>query len=127
MTVEKTGTGRFVNFSNHPSSKWTQEQIRAALEYGDTIADMPFPAVKPSSSEEEIFDLAQKTAGEILAMEPSAVMCQGEFGLCFAVTQMLLSAGIVVLYACSERKVHEKENVKSIQFDFVRFRRFEKY
>lgn len=115
----------FVNFSNHPSTAWTSQQFDAALQYGPVI-DLPFPPVDPFMNEEDLCHLAEVKVGEILALKPAAVMCQGEFGLSFSVTQKLLSAGIVVLYACSERNVQVEGNVKSVRFDFVQFRRFEK-
>ena len=35
----------FVNHTNHPSARWSAEQISAAQVYGE-ILDMPFPAVR---------------------------------------------------------------------------------
>lgn len=114
----------FINFSNHPSDLWSAAQTEAALTYAARIVDLPFPQVDPMVDERAIDELAQSKTEEILSMNPSVVMCQGEFGLSFAVIQKLINAGIVVLYACSERKVHVNGNMKSVQFDFVRFRRF---
>lgn len=117
--------GMFINFSNHPSDQWTDAQIKAALIYGAPIIDIPFPQVDPSMSETKIKQLADQAVQNILSMNPSAVMCQGEFGLSFSVTQRLLNANVTVLYACSERKVYVDGNIKTIQFDFVRFRKYE--
>lgn len=117
----------FVNFSNHPSAAWSQQQIDAALKYGTFIVDKSFPSVDPYMNETQLIKLAEKSVSEILRLNPSAVMCQGEFGLSFSVMQRLLAAGIPVLYACSERKVHTEGNIKTLQFDFVQFRRFENY
>lgn len=125
MTIKDPLSGPFVNFSNHPSTAWTSQQFDAALQYGPVI-DLPFPPVDPFMNEEDLCHLAEVKVGEILALKPAAVMCQGEFGLSFSVTQKLLSAGVTVLYACSERNVHIEGNVKSVRFDFVQFRRFEK-
>ena len=36
----------FINFSNHPSVRWSAEQTAAAIEFGD-IVDVPFPDVLP--------------------------------------------------------------------------------
>lgn len=125
MTIKDPMSGPFVNFSNHPSTAWTKQQFDAALQYGPVI-DLPFPPVDPFMNEADLRHLAEVKVGEILALKPAAVMCQGEFGLSFSVTQKLLSAGVTVLYACSERNVHVEGNVKSVRFDFVQFRRFEK-
>lgn len=34
----------FINFSNHPSKLWAEEERNAALQYG-TIEDLVFPQV----------------------------------------------------------------------------------
>lgn len=115
----------FVNFSNHPSNRWDFSQKKAALRYGASIVDLSFPEVDPALDESGLDRLAEEKYREILALHPAAVMCQGEFGLTFAVVQRLLSAGITVLHACSERNVLTEGNKKIVRFDFVQFRRFE--
>lgn len=115
----------FVNFTNHPSPMWENAQTRAALEYGDSIFDLPFPQVDPMADETDLQTLAEEKTAEILSLHPAAVLCQGEFGLCFSVIRRLQTAGVQVLYACSERKVREKGSIKTVQFDFVKFRKYE--
>ena len=122
--MEKKTQKLFINFSNHPSAEWNESQIAAALQYGDRIIDIPFPVVNPHMDEAGVHNLAGKLTEEILSMGPSAVMCQGEFGLSYAVIKRLLAMGIIVLYACSERKVISTGNVKTVQFDFIQFRRY---
>ena len=124
MEKKSKKEGLFVNFSNHPSGAWAKEQITAAMTYGSRIVDLPFPPVDPAIDEAELDRIAEKKTEEIMSMKPAAVMCQGEFGLSFSVIKRLLAAGVTVLYACSERKVHTDGNVKTIQFDFVRFRKY---
>lgn len=114
----------FINFSNHPSSTWSEPQIAAALQYADRIIDFPFPSVDPNMDESGLYELAGEIKEKILSMNPAAVMCQGEFGLSFAVIRRLLDAGVTVLHACSERNVTANGNVKTVRFDFVQFRRF---
>lgn len=123
MTSINQTSQTFVNFSNHPSTAWAEPQLAAANKYG-SVVDLAFPPVDPAMNEADLRRLAEEKVQEILALNPSAVMCQGEFGLSFLVTQKLLDAGITVLYACSERKVHVEGNTKTVQFDFVQFRRF---
>ena len=117
--------GVFVNFSNHPSYRWSPVQIREAEVYGDII-DLMFPAVPPDSSEKEILDQAEASVEKILALNPSVVLCQGEFTLVFAVVNRLIQNGIRVVAACSERDVSEENTddgiKKTVYFDFVRFR-----
>lgn len=125
MNTTKWKASIFINFSNHPSGTWTAPQTSAALAYADQINDIPFPAVDPAMDERGICDLADKMTSEILMMNPGAVLCQGEFGLCFSVVRRLQKAGVQVLYACSERKVRVEGSTKTVQFDFVKFRRYE--
>ena len=69
----------FINHTNHLSQYWSHAQLTAACEYGD-ILDLPFPSVDPQASSSEVLELAQEYAGRIIALHPSAVLCQG--GIC---------------------------------------------
>lgn len=97
----------FVNFTNHSSSKWGEIQVEAAKKYGDII-DIPFPAVDPLATKEDISTLAEKSVEEILKASPSAVMAQGEFTLTFAVVNMLQQKGIKCVVACTRRRTDEE-------------------
>lgn len=97
----------FVNFSNHNSSKWAPSQVEAAEKYGD-IVDVPFPAVNPSATKEDIQTLAEKSVSEILAQHPSIVMVQGESTLVYAVVNKLQSKGIPCCAACTRRRSEEE-------------------
>lgn len=120
----------FVNFSNHPSKNWSNEQISAAkrIVSGGSIVDIAFPQVSGDADESEISRTANKYAKEIISLNPSAVMCQGEFGICLEVVTTLKNNGIKVLYSCSERKtvetVIDNRTEKTSVFKFVRFREY---
>ncbi len=120
----------FVNFSNHPSANWGEEQINAVnqLVTDAVIADVPFPQVTGTADETEIAEISEKCVELIMAENPSAVMCQGEFGVCFDVIGKLKNRGVKVVYSCSERctveKITEKGAEKTSVFRFVRFREF---
>lgn len=94
---------RFVNCSNHPSSGWPRRQIIEASRYGK-IVDIPFPNVDWKMDDREIEELADQVTEKILKQNPNAVMCMGEFALCFKIVQKLKEHGIRVLATCSERK-----------------------
>lgn len=113
----------FVNFSNHPSGKWDNSQREAALVYGK-IVDIPFPSVEPYLDERDIDSLADEYVRKITEYSPVAVMCQGEFTLCFSVAKKLQDLGIKVLSACSKRDVVEKDDKKISVFRFVKFREY---
>lgn len=120
----------FVNFSNHPSASWNAEQIQAALAMapGGELLDVPFPAVPANADEGQIAELAQEYMTKILAHAPAAVMCQGEFGLCYEVIRALKAKNIRVMYSCTERcaveQITENGAEKTSVFRFVRFREF---
>lgn len=118
-----------INFSNHPSDRWSAEQSNAALSQYGEIADIPFPNVDAYASDESVFLIAKSIADEIETSSPDAVLCQGEFSLAFAVTELLMEKGIPVICACSERNVVENltesgETVKRVEFKFTRFREY---
>ncbi len=52
----------FVNFSNHPSSRWSKEQMAAAEKYGRVI-DEPFPAVPADMDEAGVARVADEIGG----------------------------------------------------------------
>jgi hypothetical protein len=134
----------FVNFSNHPSAKWSKEQADAALALGGGIVvDVPFPVVPPTATCEDVLDLASLQVNAILELDtparpvthPLIVLVQGEMTLTFRVVTMLRIAETVsrvphshrCVAACSDRRTVEvvqpdgatkKESV----FAFVGFR-----
>ena len=121
--------GKFINFSNHSSESWSEEQRDAAISsFGGEILDVPFPSVPAGISESEINEIAREFADKIASYEPSAVMCMGEFGVCFKVVELLKRNKIKVVYSCSERCaeeiVTESGTQKSSLFRFVRFREY---
>ena len=115
----------FINFTNHPSSAWNEVQIAAARSYGE-ITDLPFPSVPPEADEQEASLIAQEHAATIIAMQPKAVLVQGEMSVCFRVVELLKKAGVNVLCATTERcSVQEEVNGETIKrsvFRFVKFR-----
>jgi len=120
----------FVNFTNHPSDLWGECQREQAEIYGEVV-DIPFPQVFPNADEREIINLARLYAEKISKTNPAAVLCQGEYSLCFAVSNLLIDKGIIVLFACSKRQTNEKttsegRTQKASQYEFVRFRQYEK-
>ena len=118
----------FINHTNHPSSRWEEGQRSAAEAYG-TIVDLPFPAIPPDWSKDEVCRLAEENAYGILTRRPAAVLVQGEFSYTVALVERLKAAGILVLSACSERLVHERgdENGETIRESRFVFRCFRTY
>lgn len=126
----KQQTGVFLNFSNHALSGWHKEEKAAALSIpGVTeLQDLPFPAVPADADEAEVLSIAEECVRQILDLNPAAVMCTGEYGLCFAVVEMLKQRGILCVYSCAERQTVEEQTaegtVKHARFVFRRFRAY---
>lgn len=115
----------FVNFTNHPVDTWDKAQLAAAEKYGE-IAEVAFPVVNSKASEKDIANLADEMEEKIMALDPAAVMCQGEFTLAYAVIRRLRNRGIKVVAACSERMVEmNEEGKKVVTFHFEQFREYE--
>lgn len=116
----------FVNVSNHPVEEWEPEQLEAAQVLGAPVLDYPFPQVDPKASSQQVLQLAADIAAELAALKPDAVLCQGEFTLCFALVNRLKELGIPVFAACSQRRAKVKRGksgvVKTAVFQFVQFR-----
>ena len=118
--------GNFINFSNHSSQKWDEKQIVCAKRYGNII-DVNFPEVACDAIEEQIEQLAKQYVSQIMNLDPSVVMCQGEFTLTYAIVSKLLSQGIPCVAACSRRETVEEimpdgSSVKKSKFCFEKFR-----
>lgn len=114
---------KFVNFTNHPHDRWDEKQLKAAQKYGEVV-DVPFPNVDPSATREEILSLSDIYVKKIEELEPNAVLCQGEFTLCYNVVKKLKKKGYLVFSSTSNRVVVEKGNVKESIFEFVQFREY---
>lgn len=113
----------FINFSNHPSSAWSKTQLAAAKQYGE-IKDIPFPSVSPTLSAEQTKALAQQYINEIISLQPTCTMIQGEFTFVHYVVNKLKEHNIKCVAACTERIVKEEGNKKISEFSFVQFREY---
>ena len=118
----------FINYTNHPAAKWSEAERRAAEAFG-RIVDLPFPNIPPEWDESAVAELAASEAEKIFAMEPVAVLIQGEFTFSYALIERLKTARVVCIAATSERVVHETTDdaghtVRTSTFRFVRFRAY---
>lgn len=121
--------GIFVNFSNHPSSRWSEEQLKVAGQQYGEIVDVPFPSLDPCMDERAIAEIGEDCIEKILKLSPCAVMCQGEFTLTFYVVNRLINKGISCVSACSERSSVEvmQEDGSVRKESLFLFRGFRKY
>ena len=117
-----------INLTNHPFSLWGAEQRAAAAQYGE-VKELPFPPVDPHWTEEELDAAVEKCFSSVISAGPKAVLLQGEYVLCYRLTDRLKGAGIKVLAACAVRctedGLDEKGNPCKLSiFRFVQFREY---
>lgn len=116
----------FINISNHPATKWGEEQIAAAVEAArisgrEEIIDIPFPNVPPAATERELEKMAREILAEVSPADVYHVM--GEMGLTLKIANYLRAAGVDVVHSTTERIVVENgDGMKTVQFRFVQFR-----
>lgn len=118
----------FLNYSNHPSYLWGENQIKEAKKYGD-IVDVPFPQIPADFEEAYVKKMAESEYERIKSLKPMVVLCQGEMTFCHNIVNRLTENGITVVAACSERVNTEKllpdgRTIKQVVFEFVRFRKY---
>lgn len=127
LLIEEHSTqAAFINFSNHPSGLWSDEQISAAKQYGEII-DIPFPAISPEAIKEDLDIISKDAIQQIINshLPPSTVHIMGEMTLTFALVTELKALGYTCLASTTERKVEINENGdKVVHFEFVQFREY---
>lgn len=116
-----------INFSNHPLVTWSKEQIEATTEFGEII-DIPFPAVKPEASHEEVKELADVYVDHILSLkkdEQIIVHIMGEMTFVYRVVSLLKEQGVTCIASTTERDAEMTTDGRKISdFQFVKFRRY---
>ena len=118
----------FINLSNHASDKWSEIQIKKAMEYGEII-DIPFPKVDPYRDSEYIDELVETYYEKIREFDTPVVMLQGEYLFTYRLVNKLKAAGIKVLAGCSERRTIEYVDdngftARKSEFEFVDFKEY---
>jgi hypothetical protein len=121
---------KLINFSNHSSSQWSEEQKAG----WDQIIDIKFPNV-PANIDDENFDelVAEslKKLDEYIENGNVYLMMQGEFSLCYSLYRILLDNPeynrVKLVIPTSERRVVEKVKddgtyEKVATFEFVKWR-----
>lgn len=114
----------FINFSNHPSSGWDEDQMAQAKRYGHVV-DLPFPQVDPMMASEQVRQLADQCVKDILEMGDEAGMTvhvMGEMTLVYHVVTALKQHGVCCVASTTERIATEANGTKVSEFRFVTFR-----
>ena len=115
----------FINLTNHPSDRWSEEQRKAAEAFGK-IVDIPFPLVNENATEAEIEQLAGQYSASILGMGKSKdliVHVMGEQTFCYALVSKLQKEGIRCIASCTKHDSFINEDGQKVStFHFTRFR-----
>ena len=117
----------FINLTNHPSSEWSDEQMKAARKYGQ-IVDIPFPRINERATEDEINNLAEKYLATIKSkgkIHDLTVHIMGEQTFCYALISKLQKDGIRCVASSTERDTYINEKGQKVSvFHFARFREY---
>lgn len=120
----------FINFSNHPSTFWSEHQKVEASRFGE-IVDVQFPLVPPNASEKVIEELANEFTERItrisstVSPEEVTIHAMGEMTLCFRIVNKLKQEGYTCVASTTRRVSREQPNgEKTSLFTFVRFRQY---
>ena len=117
-----------INLSNHPSARWSDEQLAAAAPFGEVV-DLPFPKVDAHADEAYIAALADDYADKVIQLAENhhaTVHLMGEMTLTFALLKRLQLRHIQCVASTTERLVTEFEpGHKESTFRFVKFRIYE--
>jgi len=115
----------FINLTNHPSSGWSEEQLKAAQQYGE-IVDLSFPNIEPYFTSKDIYELAETTVDGIRAFDSNPVVhVMGEMTFTYAIVSRLKALGITCVASTTERLVKMMSDGKKVsEFKFVQFREY---
>lgn len=127
-----------INLSNHPSKKWGELQMEAAIKQFGEVVDLEFPNIPPDADEEEVVRIAVEYGGRVINMIDEAadenpliehaIHLMGEQTFCFALMDFVDVSDYFFYASTTERNVIELDNgKKQTEFKFVRFRRYKSY
>lgn len=116
----------FINLTNHPSDKWSKDQLEAARKYGEVV-DLSFPIIEPTYSKDDIMLLVKECAEAIMGIKEgdTFVHIMGEMTFTYNLVNALKDAGITCLASTTERNTIITPDGKKIsEFKFVQFREY---
>lgn len=116
----------FINLTNHPSERWSEEQLNAARHYGE-IVDLSFPIIEPNFTKDDVMFLVKECVETVLGlMEGGTVVhVMGEMTFTHNLVNALKEKGIVCLASTTERNTIMTPDGKRIsEFKFVQFREY---
>ena len=116
-----------INLSNHPSTNWSEGQLKAALEFGE-IKDLPFPNIDENIDEAGIDVLTDdylEKIRELSGKEPCLVHIMGEMTFTYSMVNKLKAEGYTCVASTTWRDVLiMPDGTKQVKFHFCRFRKY---
>lgn len=120
----------FVNYSNHPSSKWPENQKTTAQQFGQII-DIGFPIVDEFADEDMIIQKVKEQI-ELIKKEtnnndPSSttIHIMGEMTFTYAMVNALSELGYTCVASTTKRIVEDlPDGTQKTKFAFARFREY---
>lgn len=126
------------NVSNHPSTEWSEEQVKAAKEKAMflsesnivEIEDVPFPNIPPNMDKDDVADLADEVLTKIQnANDASFIIINGEMNFVFSFVSFAIQRGLRCFTATTERISEDKKNEdgtteKVSIFKFIKLREY---
>lgn len=117
-----------LNITNHPSSRWSDTQKSEAAKFRE-IVDIPFPRIRPETSEAEIDELVKQYLLQVERYVEPVVLLQGEFIFTYRLIVALKKKGVRVV-ACQsdiERNEFQDENQNTVKNTVYKFGCFREY
>lgn len=118
----------FINYTNHPISEWSGEQVSAAKKYAETLVDIPFIGIDPDKNEDDIEKIADSELRKILMKaegHEATVHLMGEQTLSFSLIKKLQGLGVRCVASTTKREVKDLgDNKREVTFRFVKFREY---
>lgn len=114
----------FINLSNHPSCKFTADQMTAAKTFGD-IVDVPFPNVAPYATAMEVDAMAAQKVSEIIYQYGTkcTIHVMGELTFCHSFVKYAKARNIRCISSTTERiAIDNPDGSKTSVFKFATFR-----
>ena len=116
----------FINLTNHPSADWSEEQLKAAHQYGEVV-DLSFPDIKPYYTKEEVLRIVKEYVDMIMQMKDNdtVIHVMGEMTFTYNIVSTLKAIGITCLASTTKRNtVTTPDGKKLSDFGFVQFREY---
>ncbi|MEE9374631.1 MAG: hypothetical protein V3V00_16370 [Saprospiraceae bacterium] len=117
-----------INLSNHPSTKWSAPQKKAAQDQFGQVIDHAFPHIPPAWTMDEVVTKAKEILNEIKTKYHSdtayVILIAGEQSFVVAMVDLCRQEEITCYNATSDRIVTENsDGSKNVKFEFIKFRK----